>query len=47
MSRLQKMPSGQLFILLPKALAAGLGWDKGTPVQIKISGKNRLEVVGE
>ena len=35
----------QFSLTLPKAVIEGIGWDKGTKVQVKIAGKDRLELV--
>ena len=37
----------QFFLTLPKKVIEGIGWKKGDSIQVKIAGKNKLELVKE
>lgn len=38
---------GNLFMIIPKALAQAMDIKKGDDLQVKVTGKNRLELVRE
>jgi hypothetical protein len=42
--RLQEK-NGQFMLTLPRAVIDGIGWKKFDEIQIKIAGKDRLELV--
>ena len=37
----------QYFLTLPKKIIEGMGWKKGDKLQVRIAGKNKLELVKE
>lgn len=42
--RLQADTRGLLFIRIPRVLAAALGWEKGDEIEIRLTGRETLEL---
>ena len=42
--RLQADAKGLPFLRLPKAIVTALGWEKGDPIKIRLTGRGTLEL---